>query len=102
MSIETTGVGIVGIVLLMVVVTLATRWGGVYVMSIAPISARVRQFINAMSASVLVALIAPMALTGDVATRVALCATAALMLAVNKPLPAIAVGVVAAALVRQL
>lgn len=38
--------------------TLATRWGGVLIMSYVPISDRVQRFINAMSGSVLVALLA--------------------------------------------
>ncbi len=62
MSIEPTGFGALVLVLLMAVVTLATRWGGVYVMAFVPIGQRVRCFIGAMSGSVLVALLAPMAL----------------------------------------
>lgn len=102
MTIETSGTGTLTIVLLMVAVTIATRWGGVYVMSIAPINYRVKQFINAMSGSVLVALIAPMVLTGDSGTRMALLATAATMLLLKKPLPAIACGIAVAALIRHL
>lgn len=101
MNIETAGSGALLLVLIMAVVTLATRWGGVYVMSFVPIGFRVRQFIGAMSGSVLVALLAPMALQGDNAARLALLTTAATMLLVRKPLPAIAAGVLAAALFRQ-
>ncbi|WP_417583247.1 AzlD family protein [Nitrincola sp.] len=102
MSIETSDSGILAIVLLMVAITVATRWGGVYVMSIAPINYRVKLFINAMSGSVLVALIAPMTLTGDYGTRMALLATAVTMLLLKKPLPAIACGIVVAALIRSI
>lgn len=101
MSIETAGFGTLFIVLLMAVVTLATRWGGLFVMSFVPINDRVQQFINAMSGSVLVALLAPLALEGDAGARVALATTALTMLLLKKPLPAIAAGIVAAALVRQ-
>lgn len=101
MSLETTGSGALILVLLMAVVTLATRWGGVYVMSFVPIGYRVKQFIGAMASSVLVALLAPMALQGDTGARLALLATAATMLLLKKPLPAIAVGILVAALVRQ-
>ncbi|BAN48041.1 AzlD family protein [Metapseudomonas resinovorans] len=101
MSIETTGLGALALVLIMAFVTLVTRWGGVYVMSFVPIGYRVRQFIGAMSGSVLVALLAPMALQGDNAARLALLTTAATMLLLKKPLPAIAAGVLAAALFRQ-
>jgi uncharacterized membrane protein len=101
MSIETAGLGTLIIVLAMSVVTLATRWGGVFVMAFVPISYRVKQFINAMSGSVLVALLAPMALEGDTGARLALLATATTMLLLKKPLPAIAAGILAAALFRQ-
>jgi uncharacterized membrane protein len=102
LNIETTGYGALIVVLVMAVVTLATRWGGVYVMSFVPIGYRVKQFIGAMSGSVLVALLAPMALEGDNGARLALFTTGATMLIVKKPLPAIAAGILAAALFRQL
>lgn len=102
MSIETAGMGTLAIVLAMSAVTLATRWGGIFVMSFVPISYRVKQFINAMSGSVLVALLAPMAVAGDNGARLALLTTAIIMLLLKKPLPAIAAGILAAALFRQL
>ncbi|HWV11459.1 MAG TPA: AzlD domain-containing protein [Pseudomonas sp.] len=102
MSIESAGAGALVLVLIMAFVTLATRWGGVYVMSFVPIGYRVKQFIGAMSGSVLVALLAPMAWEGDNAARLALLTTAVTMLLVKKPLPAIAAGVLAAALFRYL
>lgn len=101
MSIDATGSGAWLLVLVMAVVTLATRWGGVYVMSFVPIGYRVRQFISAMSGSVLVALLAPMALEGDTAARLALLTTGVIMLLLKKPLPAIAAGILVAALFRQ-
>ncbi|WP_308367756.1 MULTISPECIES: AzlD domain-containing protein [unclassified Microbulbifer] len=101
MNVETAGVGTLAIVLSMAVVTLATRWGGIYVMSFVPISYRVKQFIQAMSGSVLVALLAPMAVAGDNGARLALLTTATIMLLLKKPLPAIAAGILAAALLRQ-
>jgi uncharacterized membrane protein len=100
-NIETAGVGALVIVGIMALVTLATRWGGVYVMAFVPIGYRVKQFIGAMSGSVLVALLAPMALEGDTAARLALLTTAVTMLVLKKPLPAIAAGVLAAAAFRQ-
>lgn len=102
MSTEAVEVGALGIVLIMAIVTLATRWGGVYVMSFVPINYRVKQFIQAMSGSVLVALLAPMAITGDNAARMALLTTAVIVLLLKKPLPAIACGILAAALVRHM
>ncbi len=101
MSIEPTGFGALVLVLLMAGVTLATRWGGVYVMAFVSIGQRVRRFIGAMSGSVLVALLAPMALEGDNGARLALLSTAITMLLLKKPLPAIAAGIATAALFRQ-
>ncbi|MDO7896049.1 AzlD family protein [Pseudomonas citrulli] len=101
MSIETSGYGTFLIILIMAVVTLATRWGGVFVMSFVPISHRVQQFINAMSGSVLVAVLTPLAVTGDNGARLALLTTAIVMLVLRKPLPAIAAGILMAALFRQ-
>lgn len=102
MSIETGGYGALVIVIVMTLVTLATRWGGVFVMSFVPISYRVQQFISAMSGSVLVALLAPLALNGDNGARLALLATGLTMLMVKKPLLAITMGIVTAAVYRYL
>ena len=102
MSIETSGYGPLLIILVMALVTLVTRWGGVFVMSFVPINYRVQQFISAMSGSVLVAVLTPLAVNGDNGARLALLSTAVVMLLVKKPLPAIAAGIVAAALVRAL
>ena len=101
MSIELSGAGSLIIVLIMAVVTLATRWGGVFVMSFVPIGFRVQQFISAMSGSVLVAILTPLAIDGDLSARLALLTTAIIMLVMKKPLPAIAGGILVAALVRQ-
>lgn len=102
MSIETSGFGTLYIILIMAIVTLATRWGGVFVMSFVPINYRVQQFISAMSGSVLVAVLTPMAITGDNGARLALLTTAIVMLTLRKSLPAIAAGILMAALFRQL
>lgn len=101
MNIETSGHGPLILVLIMALVTLATRWGGVFVMSFVPINDRVQQFIGAMSGSVLVAVLTPLAVSGDNGARAALASTAVVMLLVKKPLPAIAAGIVAAALFRH-
>lgn len=101
MSVETLGGGTLLIVAVMTLVTLATRWGGVYVMAFVPIGPRVRRFIAAMSGSVLVALLAPLAVNGDGGARLALVTTALVMLVFKRPLPAIAAGIVAAAVFRQ-
>lgn len=102
MTLETAGSGALVIILLMAVVTLVTRWGGVFAMSFVPINRRIEQFISAMSGSVLVALLTPMAVNGDNGARLAFLATAVTMLLTKKPLPAIAAGIIVAALFRQL
>lgn len=102
MSVETAGAGALLLAVIMGLVTLATRWGGVFVMSFVPINYRVQQFISAMSGSVLVAVLTPLAVTSDNGARLALLTTAVVMLTVKKPLPAIAAGIVAAALTRAL
>ncbi|MCO5367016.1 AzlD domain-containing protein [Pseudomonas alliivorans] len=102
MSIEISGFGTLSIILIMAIVTLATRWGGVFVMSFVPINYRVQQFISAMSGSVLVAVLTPMAITGDNGARLALLTTAVVMLTLRKSLPAIAAGILMAALFRRL
>ena len=101
MSIDISGPGTLYIILIMAVVTLATRWGGVFVMSFVPISYRVQQFISAMSGSVLIAVLVPLAVTGDNGARLALLTTALVMLTLRKSLPAIAAGILMAALFRQ-
>ena len=101
MRIETTALGTVAIIVIMVVVTVITRWGGVFLMSFVPISDRVERFISAMSGSVLVAIVAPMAVAGDHGARLALLTTALVTLLLKKPLPAIAAGVISAAVFRQ-
>lgn len=101
MNVETAGWGAIIVVLVMALVTLATRLGGVFIMSLLPINERVRRFIRAMSGSVLVALLAPIALNGDTGARVALAVTALMMLWLKKPLPAITAGILVAALIRQ-
>lgn len=90
------------VIIAMALVTLATRWGGVFIMSFIPISYRVKQFINGMSGSVLIAIFVPLAVEGDMGARLALLTSTLMMLLLKKPLPAIATGVFVAALCRQL
>lgn len=102
MAVETTLLGTWAVILAMTLVTLSARWGGVFVMSFVPISDRVKRFIHGMSGSVLVALLAPQAVTGDLGARLALLSTAVVMLVWKKPLPAIGAGIFVAATVRQI
>ena len=100
MTIETTGMGPLMIVIVMALVTLATRWGGVYVMSFISFNNKIKAFIQGMSGSVLVAILSPVALTGDKGSQMALLTTAMMMLVFSRPLLAITFGIVVSALVR--
>lgn len=102
MTIETNTAGVLALILIMTLVTLATRFGGVFIMSFVRISPRIESFINTMASSVLIAIIVPMAFAGDAGALAALSVTAVAMLALKKPLPAIAAGILAAALVRYM
>lgn len=101
MNIEMSDAGAVMVIIVMALVTLATRWGGVYVMSFVPLNGKIKRFIQAMSGSVLVAIIAPTAATGDRGAQMALLTTAILMLVLKRPLIAIAGGILVAAFVRR-
>ncbi|MBZ2168643.1 AzlD family protein [Marinobacter sp. F4216] len=102
MTIETTAAGTLALIAIMTAVTIATRFGGVFIMSYLRISPRVESFINTMASSVLIAIVVPMAFAGDAGALAALSVTAIMMLALKKPLPAIAAGIAAAGLVRYL
>ncbi|MCJ8513533.1 MULTISPECIES: AzlD domain-containing protein [unclassified Acinetobacter] len=70
-------------------------------MSFIPINDRIQRFISAMSASVLVAILAPIAIEGDLGARCALLATAITAVIFKKPLVAIGTGIITAAVIRQ-
>lgn len=89
------------VIVMMAIVTLATRWGGVFIMSYIPLSDRVQRFIQAMSASVFIALIAPIMLETDIAGRLALITTFVLMLALKMPIVAMSLGILVTAMSRQ-
>ena len=100
MTIETTTLGIVLIILIMWLVTLATRFGGAFLMEYVPLHPRVESFISAMATSVLIAIVVPMAFSGDLGALAALVTTGVLMLTTGRPLLSIGAGLAAAALVR--
>ena len=88
------------VILVMMLITLVTRYGGVFLMSFVPLNRRVEGFINGMSSSVLIALILPMAVEGDTAARLALLTSLLVFLGWKRPLPAIGSGILMAALWR--
>lgn len=88
------------IIALMALITLITRFAGAYFMSFVPINARVQRFIGAMSSSVLIALLTPIAIQGDMGAKAALAVTALVLLVLKKPLLAIVLGLCTAAMCR--
>jgi uncharacterized membrane protein len=102
MTLETSTTGILITIAVMALVTLTTRWGGVFIMSFVRINPRIESFINTMASSVLIAIIVPMAFSGDEGAIAALATTTVIMLASRRVLPAIGGGIAAAALIRFL
>lgn len=103
-DITAAGLGELGAIILiavMTIVTLIARFGGLFLMAQISINYRIKQFIAAMSASVLIAIVAPVLITGDHGARLALLATAVVQITVKKPLVAIFVGIMVAALSRN-
>lgn len=86
----------------MTAVTYATRIGGILLMRLVPITPRVEAFLRHLSSSVLVALVVPAVLRGDVAGYVAVAVSMIAMFAIRNAVGAMALGVVAAAVLRQL
>ena len=86
----------------MALVTYLTRAGGVLLMGIVPVTARVEAFLRYLSSSVLVALVVPAVIESrDPATFVAVAVTVLVMAVSRQLVAAMLVGVVAAALLRQ-
>jgi uncharacterized membrane protein len=85
----------------MALVTYATRAGGVLLMGFVPITPRIEAFLRHLSSSVLVALVAPAALKGDAAAIPAVAVTVLVMAVTRQMVLAMAAGVAAAALLRQ-
>lgn len=100
MSVEATDLGILLVIGVMACVTLLTRFGGVLIMSYVTISPRVKRFIQAMSSSVLIAVVTPILVTGDHSSRLGLAVTGMTMLWLKRPMLAIAAGVISTALAR--
>jgi len=67
----------------MTIVTYMTRIGGFLIMDRVTIGPRVERFLDAVSGSVLIAILAPLAVDGDWAARAAL-ATAIVVMAMTK------------------
>lgn len=85
----------------MALITFATRIGGFVIMSWVPLSPRVRGFLEALSGSVVVALVLPLAVRGDLASQLALVVAALIMLATRNMIAAITAAMVAVVLLRM-
>jgi uncharacterized membrane protein len=84
----------------MALITYATRAGGLWLMGYVPLSPRVESFLRHMASSVIVAIIATTAWRGDLAMRLAIMVSVAVMLAIRNTTAALAAGMAAAALFR--
>lgn len=84
-------------ILLMVVIAYGSRVLGLLIMSNVPLGPRVRLFVDAMSSSVLIAVITPMIVHGDGGVRLAAVAAGAVAIGLRSPLASIAVGMACAA-----
>jgi uncharacterized membrane protein len=97
---STEGAGAYLVIALMTLVMLFTRFGGVFITGLLPIGPRVMSFIDAMSGSVLVAVLVPIAVEADDAGRLGMLATGAVMLASARPMLAVSAGIGTTALLR--
>ncbi|MGQ7249834.1 AzlD domain-containing protein [Halomonas sp. V046] len=86
----------------MATIAYGARVVGFLLMARMPIGPQARRFLDAMASSVLVAVIVPMVVFGDGATRLATVVATAVALWLKLPLAAIAAGMLAAASWRWL
>lgn len=87
-------------ILAMAAVTYATRAGGYMIMSWLPFSARAKEFLGHVPASVIGALVAPALASGDSALTAGVGAAFAAKLIIRHDLAAVGAGMAVAALVR--
>ena len=97
---STEGFGAYLIIALMALVMLFTRFGGVFITGLLPLRPRVMSFIDAMSGSVLVAVLVPIAVEADMAGRLGMLATAGVMLLTARPMAGVSLGILVTALLR--
>ena len=83
--------------MLMVVIAYGSRVLGLLVMSHVPLGPRVRRFVDAMSSSVLIAVITPIIVHGDGGVRLASIAAGSVAVVMMIPLVSIALGMLCAA-----
>lgn len=84
------------------VIAYLTRIGGLWLMAWVPLTSRVEGFLQALSGSVLVALVVPGAVRGDPALQAAVVAAILAMVLLRRAVPAMVLGVATAAIWRAL
>jgi len=89
-------------VILLALVTLATRFAGVGIMSYVTITPRIEAFLKYMATSVLIAIVAPATLNASPRIWVAVAAAVIVMIATRSALGAMLVGTALAAAGRAL
>ncbi len=91
----------IGAILLLMLVTIATRLGGVWIMSHFKVSPRVEAFLRYMAVSVLISIVVPATRAAAPRIWIAVAASAAAMAATRSALGAMLTGVALAALARN-
>jgi uncharacterized membrane protein len=92
----------IGAVLLLSLVTFATRIGGVWIMTYVPITPRIEAFLKYMAASVLISIVVPATLSGSPRIWVAVAAAVVTVAASGSALGAMLIGTALAAIGRNL
>ncbi|SEF12502.1 Branched-chain amino acid transport protein (AzlD) [Rhizobiales bacterium GAS191] len=91
----------IGAILLLTLVTIATRMGGVWIMSYIEITPRIEAFLKYMGASVLISIVVPATLAATPRMWLAVGAAALVTIATRNALGAMVVGTVVAAFARS-
>lgn len=89
-------------ILVMMTVTLATRFGGVWIMSFVEITPRIQAFLRYVATSVLISIVVPATLFGPPRMWFAAAAAGIAMIATGRALWAMLIGAALAALARAL
>ena len=95
------GMAAAGAVVLLAAVTIATRVGGVWIMSYVAITPRVEAFLKCMSISVLISIVAATAWAAEARIWLAVLTAAVVMAATRSAVGAMLAGAACAALARS-
>ncbi len=92
----------IGAVLLLTVVTVATRFSGVWIMSFVEITPRIEAFLRYLAVSVLISIVVPATLNASPRIWLAVAAAAVTMIVTSSAVGAMLAGVAVAAAARGL